>query len=339
MYKTSGTIGPDRTGSRNPDDGSQSLTRLIAPLFAAFTLPTIVLFITTVTPAQPWYDIVLSLLIAATGLFMASIQLSIGTLYNTYPSAGKFRAALTLLGLILVAASLFFMVWPLIDSKWLWIPLGALMLGGLVPVIWIIRLESPYWRFIRRLFRTSLRSLPSGWRLEGQSGDYETGIVRTSESGENRVARLRARTVGEPVDSAALVQSIAATRYRGQRVRFGGLVRARRVTDRGGLWLRVGGPGGTVILDEVQRTPLHGTTDWICAEIVVDVPDDAQELRFGVLLRGSGAVDMASLCLETVGQDVQVTARSALERLPGEPRALDFREAPRLASRGSGNGA
>jgi hypothetical protein len=131
---------------------------------------------------------VLSLLIAATGLFMASIQLSIGTLYNTYPNAGKFRAGLTLLGLVLVAASLFFTVWPLIDSTWLWIPLGALMLGGLVPVIWIIRLKLPYWRFIRRLFRTSLRPLPSGWCLEGQSGDYETGIVWTSESGENRVA-------------------------------------------------------------------------------------------------------------------------------------------------------
>ncbi len=281
----------------------------------------------------------LSLLVAATGLFMASIQFSIGTLYITYPGAAKYRAGLTLLGLVLVAASLFFAVWPLIDSRWLWLPLGALLAGALVPVIWIARLEIPGWRWVRWLFRTSLKPLPPGWCLEGQAGDYEAGLAaRTVESQENRVARLQARRVGEPVDSAALVQGIAATRYRGERVRFRGTVRARRVTGWAGLWLRVCGPGGAVVLDEVQRTPLRGTADWTRADIVLDVPGDARELRFGVLLCGAGAVEVTSLCLETAGQGVQVTAGSALERLPEEPLALDFYPAPGPASRETGHG-
>ncbi len=53
MHETPGAIGPDRAGGRRTDDGSQSLTRLVAPVFAAFTLPAIVVFITQVTPVQP----------------------------------------------------------------------------------------------------------------------------------------------------------------------------------------------------------------------------------------------------------------------------------------------
>lgn len=339
MDETPGALGPDRAGSRRPDDGSQSLTRLVAPVFAAFTLPTIVVFITQVEPVQPWYDVVLSLLIAATGLFMASIQFSIGTLYIAYPGAAKVRAGLTLFGLVLVAASLFFAAWPHIDSHWLWLPMGILLVGGLVPVIWIARLEIPGWRWFRRLFRTSLKPLPPGWCLEGQVGNYVAGLVaRTVESEGSRVARLCARMVGEPADSAALVQGIAATHYRSQRVRFGGTVRTRRVTDWAGLWLRVGGPGEVIVLNEVQSTPLHGTTRWTEAQIVLDVPSDAQELRFGVLLCGAGTVDVKSLCLEQVGPAVQVTTASALERLPEKPLALDFRAGPAGAQPASGSG-
>ena len=58
---------------------------------------------------------------------------------------------------------------------------------------------------------------------------------------------------------------------------------------------------------------------------MLDVLGDAQELRFGMLLCGTGAVDVTSLRLETVGKDVQLTAGSALERLREEPLALDFR--------------
>jgi hypothetical protein len=154
MTEDPGAIGPHCKGKHRPDDGSQSLTRLIAPVFAAFTLPTIFAFSTSTKPGPPWHDIVLSLLIAATGLFMASIQFSIGTLYDTYPKAGKFRAGLTLVGLAFVTASLFFAVMPLIDSAWLWPPLCILLVGGLAPGVWILRLESPGWG--RRFLRTKL---------------------------------------------------------------------------------------------------------------------------------------------------------------------------------------
>ena len=124
-----------------PDSGSESLTRLIAPILAAFTLPTIISFISSKHPGPPWHDIILSLLVAATGLFMASIQLSIGTLYKRYPDAGPFRASLTLVGIVLIALSLFFLVWPTIDRWWIWLAAGVLLAGGIAPSLWILVLK------------------------------------------------------------------------------------------------------------------------------------------------------------------------------------------------------
>ena len=124
-----------------PDSGSESLTRLVAPILAAFSLPTIISFISSKQPGQPWHDVILSLLVAATGLFMASIQLSIGTLYKRYPDAGPFRALLTLVGIVLIALSLFVLVWPTIDRWWLWLATGVLLAGGIAPSLWTLVLK------------------------------------------------------------------------------------------------------------------------------------------------------------------------------------------------------
>ena len=234
MTEDPGAIGPDRSGKNRPDDGSQSLTRLIAPVFAAFTLTAIATFSSNTKLGQPWYDIVLSLLIAATGLFAASIQFSIGTLYERYPKAGKFRAGLTLVGLALVTASLFFAIRPTIDSLWLWLPLCILLVGGLVPGLWILWLESPAWRRGQRFLRTKLEQLPAGWHLaSSRARDYEAGLLPTATIfHRNRVVvRLRRRTtVSEPAGSAALTQSIAAASSLGRRVRFSAMVRAHKVS-------------------------------------------------------------------------------------------------------------
>jgi MFS family permease len=134
----------DSAHKHEPEDGSQSLTRLIAPVFAAFSLPTI---LTLVSSHQRWHDTVLGLLITATGLFMASMQFSIGTLYDTYNGkrARQIRAGLTLAGVALVALALCFGVSPVMDTGWLWFPLAVLLAGGIGPALWVLRIDVPEW--------------------------------------------------------------------------------------------------------------------------------------------------------------------------------------------------
>jgi MFS family permease len=121
-------------GSAQPR--AESLTRLIAPIFAGFSLPTIFVFVASGYPSPPWHDVVLSLLLTATGLFMASIQLSIGRLndnYGRYLKFRQFRAYLTITGIVAIAFALTFLVCSQISGWWIWLPLAVLLLGGIGP--------------------------------------------------------------------------------------------------------------------------------------------------------------------------------------------------------------
>jgi hypothetical protein len=63
------------------DHADESFSRVVAPVLAGFSLPAIVSLATAAKPGQPWRDIALSCLIAATGFFLASFQLTIGSVY------------------------------------------------------------------------------------------------------------------------------------------------------------------------------------------------------------------------------------------------------------------
>jgi hypothetical protein len=131
--------------------------------------------------------------------------------------------------------------------------------------------------------------------------------------------------VTRPAGFGALMQSIAATRYAGHRVRFSALLRGYEVTGWAGLWLRVDGDQRPLALDNMQDRPVRGSTEWTEASIVLDVGGDASSLHFGMLLRGTGAVDLAHPRFEEASAAVPVTAMPHRDRvLPDEPQALDF---------------
>ena len=171
-----------------------------------------------------------------------------------------------------------------------------------------------------------LQPLPAAWRMTGsRAPDYEAGLLPVASYDGDRIAQLRLRpAVFEPAGFGSVVQSIAAARYLGRRVCFSALIRTAGVTGWAGLWLRVDGPGGPLILDNMHDRALRGTTDWTRASIVVDVAEHAKALLFGALLSGAGALDLTRLRFEEVGAAVPVTAPAAAAPLPDAPQALDF---------------
>ena len=177
------------------------------------------------------------------------------------------------------------------------------------------------------LGETELAPLPEPWKLTGShAADYQVGLLPGTETYDGkRIVLLRSRPeLTEPAGFGALVQSIRATRYLGQRVQFSAMARTEDASGWGGLWLRVDGPGGTAALDNMQDRPLRETTDWTLAMIVMDVPENARSLSFGALLSGAGALQIAGPRFATVDQTVPVTNRPFGESLPDEPQALDF---------------
>jgi hypothetical protein len=172
------------------------------------------------------------------------------------------------------------------------------------------------------LGQVELEPLPSAWQVTGdRAPDYEAGLLPGITYDGERIAQLRLRpAIAEPAGFGALVQRIAAGRYAGRRVSFSAMVRVTEVSGWAGLWLRIDGPGGVLGFDNMQDRALRGTSDWTEARIVLDVAEQAQVLLFGALLSRAGAVDLARLRFEEVGEAVPTT----IPTLPNEPQSLDF---------------
>lgn len=89
------------------DPDYRHFSRVVSPLLAAFTLPTIAVIVTT--PARDWnqwrYPI-LCLFLASNGLLLASVQLSVGRLFKDASPWNEIRAVLAFSGLICLAFGL-----------------------------------------------------------------------------------------------------------------------------------------------------------------------------------------------------------------------------------------
>jgi hypothetical protein len=168
---------------------------------------------------------------------------------------------------------------------------------------------------------------PKGWFAAGSHPkDYEMVVDRSEVHGGKASASLKS-VASDLKGFGTLMQMFKADTFRGKRVRMSGYVRAKDVGDWAGLWMRVDGPkGDAVAFDNMQRRAIKGTSDWTRYEIVLDVPDEAQEIAFGLLLTGKGQVWMDDLNFEVVGKEVPTTAENPSKKAPAGPVNLNFEE-------------
>jgi hypothetical protein len=121
------------------------------------------------------------------------------------------------------------------------------------------------------------------------------------------------------------MQSISADQYRGKRLELAADLKTEAASGMGSIWMRVDrSPGQSIRFDNMgQRRAdgaLKGTVDWTARKIVLDVPDEATSIHFGILLQGSGKVWVKDFRLQEVSQDVALTVQS----LSDKPVNLNF---------------
>jgi len=163
---------------------------------------------------------------------------------------------------------------------------------------------------------------PDGWQLAGtKPANYDTGVDQGTMYNARRSAFLKAKADEEGFGT--LMQDFSAGQYTGKRVRFSGFVKSDGVSRWAGLWMRVDGKGGTLALDNMQGRAIKGTTGWQRNVVVLDVPEGATGIFFGILLDGPGEVWLNSADIDVVGTDVPVTGVSA-KAPPDGPRNLKF---------------
>jgi DNA-binding winged helix-turn-helix (wHTH) protein len=89
----------------------------------------------------------------------------------------------------------------------------------------------------------------------------------------------------------------------GTHIRYSGYIKTKNIT-RGwaGLWWRVDGASGVLILDNMQDRGVTGTTDWKLYEINLTVPSNAKNINFGTLLTGDGEAWFDNLAINVNGK-------------------------------------
>jgi hypothetical protein len=150
------------------------------------------------------------------------------------------------------------------------------------------------------------------WDLESWSGpdpdrpgaaDGEPDYAAAAEG----PSAVLSSAVRRPAGSAALVQAIYADDYRGASVTFSGEIRADRLVGQGGLrleilrhWWRLGRARedhGLIIAGRHRA--------WSGYEITARIPADADLIRFGIALTGSGRIALRNPDLRIAEPDAE----------------------------------
>ena len=161
--------------------------------------------------------------------------------------------------------------------------------------------------------------LPKAWIASGSHPqDYEMGIDQ-EVSHDGKASGTIKSVTDRPAGFGMLMQTISADKYRGKRLRLTGYIKSKGVKQWSGLWMRVDGKKYLPLaFDNMQDRPVKGTSGWQKVEIVLDVPEKAVSIAFGLLLMGGGQVWVDDIQLETVDHKVRVTN---LLRIPATPPA------------------
>jgi hypothetical protein len=161
----------------------------------------------------------------------------------------------------------------------------------------------------------------TAWRMMGSAidsysiwGDYSTGknigVIKSKEKKIEGFCGFMLSTMPDEYNGLSSLPD----KYLGKRVRLTGYCKTENVEEWAGLWLRVGKKGGDEALgfDNMRYgkkdRSIKGTTPWTKYEVVLDVPMNASNILYGVMIAGTGEIRWHTCVLEIVDDSVPVTA-------------------------------
>ena len=159
------------------------------------------------------------------------------------------------------------------------------------------------------------------WGLRG-SATQDFAVTLDREMRTSGAASALVSSRRDTAGYATLFQSAAAAPVRGKRVEFSADLRTRGTTGGANLLLRAEDAGGnTVAFDnmvtsfDADRRPdqlinrgVKGDTEWSTQHVVVDIPDEARVITYGVSLFGGGKAWIDNARIEVVSNDMATTA-------------------------------
>jgi len=168
----------------------------------------------------------------------------------------------------------------------------------------------------------ALAGVVTGWQKAGTDpAGYDVGTETLASGTAAYLQGLKPAEGG----SGLLLQHFAADDYRGKRMRLTARLRCEDVSTMGAMWMRVDRAGKPLAFDNMMNRAFRGTAEWRECSIVLDVPEEADTILFGMGLSGPGTLWMDDVSFQEVGSDVPVTDLMQRPASAG-PQNLDFRE-------------
>lgn len=170
--------------------------------------------------------------------------------------------------------------------------------------------------------------IPQGWLLAGSHPqDYVVTQDRKNVRSGAASAKIAARTADAKGFGTLMQESLPGS-FKGKRVRVTASILSEDVKGWAGLWFRVDGEPRkpSLAFDNMDDRPIRGSIDWEQYSIVLDVPNEATALAYGVLLNGEGRVWVDDLKFEIVDKSVPVTRNKVERTFPAAPENLDFEQ-------------
>jgi hypothetical protein len=169
---------------------------------------------------------------------------------------------------------------------------------------------------------------PKGWfGGSGKADEYEVGIDRKERHGGKASAYVRLKNV-EETDFGTLGQVFKADDYRGKRVRLSAWLKTKDVAGGAGLWMRVDGADKTLTFDNMKERSPKGDSRWARYEIVLDVPEAAKHITFGMLVWGKGQAWVDDFRIESVDAKKVKSTNLLKEPIPQEVPDMDVPDKP-----------
>lgn len=165
-----------------------------------------------------------------------------------------------------------------------------------------------------------------GWILSGSHAHTYTLVTDHTifYQGKSSAKLSHDSTIKEAGMFGTMLQGIQATDYRGKRIMVSAFLKTNDV-ENGALWFRVDDIFGDPLqFDNMANRGLIGDQDWTHCSCVLDIPEDAVYIHFGVLLEGTGVIWIDSFAFHEVNSTVPSTDILKQEMLPIQPKNLSF---------------
>lgn len=172
----------------------------------------------------------------------------------------------------------------------------------------------------------SASDLPKGWHLSGSNPRGYNFVTDEHQGQPKPSGKLSSNENFRPDEFGTALQSFFPENYLGKRVKLSAKIKANKVTQWAGLWMRIDTElKRGIAFDNMSERPITGDVDWREYSVVLDVPSDSNNLSYGVLLSGSGQVWFDEFTFTIVDSSIAVTDMKGKNQSLQSPSNTDFK--------------